>query len=383
MNFLILGSTLALLFLTGCWDAPEAKNPQDPTQELQQEKVQTLSLGSLTERLLGLPSQNYTPVVGKNYVVQAHRGYLEFFDKETQEKTFEIDGIDAQVSPVFINDDEILVADSTQKLWRIDTKSQQKVLIAQLPAPLICAPLIVEGSEIFLQYLNDVVELVSLDGLSQWRTAVMATTSYYRQTAYAPCASGGQIFFAYPGSSVIALNAQTGQIEWISAPIAQGAVSTTAFQVPQVQSPLNVIGRLVVFSTLDNQLYCLDKDSGLAIKKWALWQRSPTLVHDNCVYFVDDMGALSAFDATSQTMLWQHENFSGLAFESLVALSPEKIVAQVGENKLALIDAENGSILSQHEHHYTKLQLLTADQGRLYGLDSGLNFIDIPGTVLS
>lgn len=383
MKHLSLSLALSCFLLTGCTEDPKAAS-EAQLQSLQQDKVQTLALGSLTERLLGMPTHNNLPVVGEKWVVQVQASYIEFFDKETQEKAFEIDGLEAHMSPVFINASELLVADANQNLWKIDIDTQSKNLVAQLPAPLICSPLIVDNSSIFVQYLNDVVELLSFDGSSQWRTAIMATTSYYRQTAYAPCATRGQIFFAYPGSSVIALNQQTGQIEWIAAPIAQGSISTTAFQVPQVQSPLKVIGDLVVFSTLDHQLYCLDKDSGLVLKKWALWQRSPTLVNNDCVYFVDEMGALSAFDGISQKMLWQQENFSALGFESLVALGNHKIVAQMGEQKLSLIDAESGEVLSEYRHSYPSLQLLATDSDqRLFALDQRKNLIDIPGTLLS
>lgn len=377
--------SLSLLALAGCSETSNQKNQTDASlPTLPEDKVQTLSLGSLTERLLGLPDQKMTPIVGDKWIVQPQADYIEVYEKESQEKAKGLDGLDAQVAPVFLDESTLLVADSAQKLWSVDLETSEKRLVAQLPSPLICSPLMVEGQGLFLQYLNDVVEMLALDGSSQWRTAVMATTSYYRQTEYAPCAAGGQIFFAYPGSSVLAISQESGQIEWISAPIAQSSISTTAFQVPQVQSAIKMLGDLVVFTTLDQQLFCLDKDSGIVVKNWALWQRSPTLVSNDCLYFVNDMGALTAYDGLTQKMLWQHENFSSLGIEALVALGQDKIVAQMSHQQLYLINGDSGETLHAYQHSYPSLQLITTDKDqRLFGLDQRKNLIDIPGTVLS
>jgi hypothetical protein len=141
---------------------------------------------------------------------------------------------------------------------------------------------------------------------------------------------------------------------------------------------------MIVFSTLDHQLFCLDKDSGIVTKKWALWQRSPQLVHDDMIFFINDMGALTAFDAVTQKILWQHENFSGLVFESLLSLGEGKIVAQTAQQKLNFIDTQNGATIFEYEHAYPDLKIFASDeQQHIFALDQYRNFIDIPGTFIS
>lgn len=385
MKSLLKLLSLGLIVLSGCTESAESRNSEaSDLPSLPEDKVQTLSLGSLTDRLLGLPDQKMVPQIGEKWVIQAYTDYLEVYNKETQEQAVALDDLDAQVAPVFLNADELLIVTTDQKIWRVGIATGERTLVAELSAPLICSPLVIDGEAVFLQYLNDVVELIGFDGQSQWKTAVMATTSYYRQTNYAPCVSGSQIFFAYPGSSVLAISRDTGQVEWVSGPIAQSPTSTTAFQVPQVQSPIKVVGGLVVFTTLDQHLYCLDRDSGMVVKHWELWQRSPTLTNNDCLYFVNDMGALVAYDAADHKVIWQQENFSGLGIESLVAFSPEKIVAQMSHQQLYLIDGETGETLLAYQHAYPSLQLISSDENeRLYGLDQRKNLIDIPGSLLS
>ena len=174
---------------------------------------------------------------------------------------------------------------------------------------------------------------------------------------------GNSAYSGGPEDRIVALNGDTGQIEW----------QFTVGDRLQAE-PLLGPGNSVLFGCRDNNLYSMDRTSGK--KRWAFDSGGPIAITpvygpDGTVVFINTEGVITAIDATTGEKKWTGNTGGERGFTSgTLVCSPDGTIFAVNnstETSLWAFDGKSGTVLwSKKTDHWVQADPLVDAEGNFY-----------------
>lgn len=223
-----------------------------------------------------------------------------------------------------------------KRFWRVTLRPDTE------KDPVISGGIAADGGTIYATVgYNEVVAVTGSNGAIKWRTALG------NPSRAAPTISGGRVFVTTMSNSVLALNADTGQVEWEFAGLGQGTgligaaspAATDDMVVPAFSSgeiyALRSANGSVAWS--DNLASALRLGGMTALSDI----RGLPVIEDNTVYAISYGGKMAAIDLNSGARIWSRD----ITGAKTPYVAGNRVYVISSENQIVSMDREKGTVL--------------------------------------
>lgn len=223
------------------------------------------------------------------------QGKLHALDAETGEKVWVFQAGDEITSSPIVQDGVVYFGCADNHFYALDAQTGEEIWKCDVGAPVISSPAFEEGSLfLFVGTVETGYGVLSLDareGEERWRFEVAAWPK-----GFAPCVSGGMVYFVHDDDCVYALDTSTGKLAWKKR-VTDGYL---------MHAPAAYKGKLYLGES-EGYVYALDQKTGEEIWKAKLEKgvTSSPSVADGVLYVSSEDQNLYALDCETGKEIWR------------------------------------------------------------------------------
>lgn len=312
-----------------------------------------------------------TPIATDNYIFQGNAfDGMVAYDRNTAREIWRLkikDGVEAGAALeggilyFGANDGYFYAvqADNGQIRWSIPIRSEG-----------LGEPLIKDGVIYFMSGANVAYAIEAQTGKQLWLYNRRDTSSLSIRGTSKPSIFGNTVFFGFNDGYVVALNRQSGALEW-----EQNINQNKRFR--DVDSSPVIDGDRIYAASFDGGLYCLNRADGRIL--WSVNEggdTSPILTVEHIYYSTSD-GLVRALDKNSGKEIWS------INLDGKIATKPTLhrglLVFGEYEGKLKFVDARNGQLVGFFEpgRGVTSTPLIDVKRNEVYFISADANLFAV------
>jgi len=312
-----------------------------------------------------------TPIVTENYIFQGNAfDGMVAYDRKTAREVWRLkikDGVEAgavlESGVLYFGANDgyfyAVSADSGQIRWTIPIRSEG-----------LGEPLFKDGVVYFMSGANVAYAVEAQTGKQIWLYNRRDTSSLSIRGTSKPSIANNTIYFGFNDGYVVALNLQTGAMEW-----EQNINQNKRFR--DVDSSPIVEGDRIFVTSFDGGLYCLNRADGRIL--WSVNEggdTSPVLTADHIFYSTSD-GQVKSLDRNSGKEVWN------IDLKGKIATKPTHhkglLIFGEYEGKLQFVDMRNGEFVGAFEpgRGVTSSPLVDTKRNEVYFISADANLFAV------
>jgi len=348
--FLLIG---ILVYLGGCAQSP-VRNPFAGRQalklgELPEIKSESTSSARVMWTVKALSKQEpftkLTPTMDESVIYTADRtGKVVALNRQTGKKIWAIHTKKRFTAGPTLMDKMLLLATADAKVVAIEAQTGHALWETKASSEILAPPIGEQGIVLVHAIDGSVSALEAQKGALLWRVE-QSTPSLTLHSSSAPVIAGDTVFVGFSTGKLIALNLQTGLIEW-------ERIITLPRGRSELQRMIDITADPVV---IDNRVYVVNYQGKLAAVDIhsgdLMWERDISAYQNMAfdeehLYITDNDYHLWAIDQESGATLWKSKDLAQRYITNPAVVEGKIVVGDQG-GYIHFISREDGALLSR------------------------------------
>jgi outer membrane protein assembly factor BamB len=287
----------------------------------------------------------FSPVFDNGAVYGAGvNGRLVRFDAGSGKETASIDTERRLSGGVGAGEGMLLVGTFKGEILAYDEQSGKALWTAQVSSEVLSPPRADGGVVVVRTGDGRIFGLEAATGKRKW-IYQGATPSLTVRSYAGVLISQGVVFAGFAGGKLIALNLNTGAVNW-EAVVSRPRGATELERITDVTSLPIIDGQHVCAVAYQGRVACFDVAGGNPIWARDVSSNAGLTVDDHYIYVSEDRGAVSAYDKNDGTSVWRQELLIGLKLSPPLVRGDQVVVAD-SQGFVNVIRKNDGSVLGR------------------------------------